>query len=108
MNGNSIGIIVNTIFIIIGTVILTGTTIKMLKNSFSPVKSINATVTDKQTYLRRTFHLKTPNCEQKYIITFMSGKKKLSFYVSPFSYNGYKINQTGILKYKGTKLIDFK
>ena len=34
--------------------------------------------------------------------------KKKSFYVSQFSYNGYRVNERGTLKYKGDKLIEFK
>ena len=45
---------------------------------------------------------------EKYVIVFSVGGKKKSFYVSQFSYNGYRINEKGTLKYKGDKLIDFK
>ena len=41
------------------------------------------------------------------IVFSVNGKKK-SFYVSQFSYNGYKVNEKGTLKYKGNKLISFK
>ena len=42
-----------------------------------------------------------------YAVLSIDGKKK-SFYVSQFSYNGYRVNEKGLLKYKGDKLIEFK
>lgn len=48
-----------------------------------------------------------PHTEQKYVITFLVNNKKISFEVSELSYNGYKLNQKGILTYKGTRIIDF-
>jgi len=45
---------------------------------------------------------------EKYVIVFSVGGKKKSFYVSEFSYGGYRINEKGVLKYKGDKIVDFK
>ena len=45
---------------------------------------------------------------EKHVIVFSVGGKKKSFYVSQFSYNGYRVNERGTLKYKGDKLIEFK
>ena len=45
--------------------------------------------------------------EQRYFVTFLVNGKHRSFSVSKFSYNGYRIGETGTLKFKGDRLIDF-
>jgi hypothetical protein len=41
------------------------------------------------------------------VVTFSAEGKRLSFYVSAFSYAGYTINESGMLTYKGDRLIGF-
>jgi len=43
----------------------------------------------------------------KYAVTFLTDGKKKSFYVSEFSYNGYRKGEKGTLTYQGDRLIDF-
>ncbi len=43
-----------------------------------------------------------------YTVVFEAKGKKYSFRVSEFSYGGYKVGQTGTLKYRGHRLIDFR
>ena len=45
--------------------------------------------------------------QEKYTIVFSTTDKKLAFNVSEFSYNGYNIGESGTLKYKGHKIIEF-
>lgn len=80
--------------------------IKFFKNRYSAVKTVNATVTDKYKCQTgsKTYGELTPEC---YTVVFLTKNKKLSFNVSEFSYNNYKIDETGILKYKGKRIIDF-
>ncbi len=109
MDGNSVGFAINVILGIISIGLFMCIAIRIFRDKFSAEKSVKATVIDKQTYLQEQFFkTQAPKTEQKYIVTFMSGKKKMSFNVSPLSYNGYKVNQTGMLKYKGSKIIDFR
>lgn len=42
------------------------------------------------------------------MVAFMANGKKRYFYVSEFSYGGYRINETGTLKYRGDRLLSFK
>ena len=81
--------------------------IRMVKGRLSPVKSVSATVIDKykaQSVSRFSGALK-PQC---YMVVFSAGEKKLSFSVSEFSFqHGYQIGEKGMLKYRGTKIIDF-
>ena len=39
---------------------------------------------------------------------FSVGEKKKSFYVSQFSYGGYRVGEKGTLKHKGDRLIGFE
>ena len=80
--------------------------IRFIQDRCSPVKTVKATVVHKQTV--EVFSKYSGNGKHtKYAVTFQAGQKKLSFYVSEFSYHGYRVNETGTLKYKGSRLIDF-
>lgn len=80
--------------------------IRFIINRSAPTKTVKATVTDKQTV--ETFSKYSGNGNvTKYVVVFSAEGKKKSFYVSHFSYNGYRINEKGTLKYKGDRLISF-
>ena len=81
--------------------------IKAIKNKYAPIKSVKAVVIDK--HIIETFSKYSGNGKhEKYVIVFSVDGKKKSFYVSQFSYGGYRVNEKGTLKYKGDKLIEFK
>ena len=80
---------------------------KLIWNKVAPVKTVKAEVFDKY----------KPNIVSKYprnfkqescIVVFKTKDKKLSFTVSAFSYNNYRIKEKGTLKYKGNQIISFK
>ena len=104
----SIGDSINTIFLFVGIVITVGLLLRIILNKYGNEKEIEAKVINKQYYqsrlARKAENFRDEDC---YVVTFLAGDKKLSFYVSEYSYNGYRINQKGTLKYKGTMLIDF-
>ncbi len=79
---------------------------RFLKNRLAPVKTVKAQVVDKN---KVTFFSKTGKNGKstRYAVVFMVEGKKLSFYVSEFSYGGYRKGETGTLKYKGDRIIDF-
>jgi hypothetical protein len=79
---------------------------KVLKNKLAPVKTVRAVVKDKQKIESFTKYRGTGKAE-RYCIVFEAQEKRLSFYVSRFSYAHYRINDTGTLKYKGDRIIDF-
>lgn len=107
--GNIFGNIVNFIFALIGAIIVIGIIIKLTINLFSKEKSIKAIVVDKQSYDEQIYRKsQAPFEKKKYVITFQCGNKHRYFDVSELSYNGYRVNQKGILRYKGSQLIDFK
>ncbi len=43
----------------------------------------------------------------KYVVVFSVEGKKKSFYVSEFSYASYRPGESGTLRYKGDRIIDF-
>ena len=45
---------------------------------------------------------------EKYMIAFSVDGKTKRFQVSQFSYNGYQVNEKGMLTYKGNQLIKFE
>ena len=73
----------------------------------APTKIVSATVVDKQK--TDTFSKYSGSGKQKkYVIIFSVNGKKHAFYVSKFSYDGYRIGEKGKLTYKGNKLLSFQ
>ena len=101
----------STVICVIGILIFvfcwTMIAIKFFKNRNSSVLSVRATVVDKYVH---TPVSKMPGefAPESYMIVFMVGNEKLQFAVSEYSYNKYKVKDTGTLKYQGNRLIDFK
>ncbi len=102
MPGNIVGIVLISIWLLAFAAIM----IKHIRNRYAPIKSANAVVIDKQ-IIESFSKYAGDGKHKKYVVVFLSNDKKLSFYVSAFSYGGYKINEKGVLKYKGSRLIDF-
>lgn len=76
------------------------------KNIFAPVTIVDATVVHKQKV--ETFSKYSGTGKHvKYAVTFLAKDKRLSFYVSSLSYDGYKVGESATLTYKGDRLIDF-
>lgn len=80
--------------------------IRAIRNKKGKVKSVPAEVVGKQTVENFSKYSGTGK-QVRYVVNFAAGGKKLSFYVSEFSYHGYKKGEKGTLKYRGDRLIDF-
>ena len=107
MPENISNIVIITFFLGVGVFALFSILIRMLKNKHAPIKAVKAVVVDKHKV--ETFSKYSGNGKsEKYVIVFSVDGKKKSFYVSQFSYNGYRVNEKGTLKYKGDKLIEFE
>ena len=107
MPENISNIVILSLFIGIGALAMVSLFIRTMKNRYEPIKAVKAVVIDKNKI--ETFSKYSGNGKaEKYVIVFSVNGKKKSFYVSQFSYNGYRINEKGTLKYKGDKLIEFK
>lgn len=101
------GYVVNIIFVILIAVLSFSIIIRSVKNRFSAEKCVSATVINKEAYTKQTMSHQGPRTTRKYTITFLAGTERMYFDVSEFSYSDYEINQTGTLKYKGSRIIDF-
>jgi len=80
---------------------------KLIWNKCAPVKTVKAEVFDKY---KLNIVSKYPGVskQESYIVVFKTKGKKLSFNISEFSYDNYRIKEKGTLKYKGSKIISFK
>ena len=107
MPENISNIIIISLFVGVGALAVVSLLVKAVKNRYAPIKTVKAVVIDKNKV--EAFSKYSGNGKsEKYVIVFSVEGKKKSFYVSQFSYNGYRINEKGTLKYKGDKLIEFK
>lgn len=107
MPDNFASIVIASLFIGIGLLALVRILIKTVKNRHAPIKTAEATVIDKHTV--KAFSQYSGNGKQeKYVVVFSVNGKKKAFYVSQFSYNGYRVNEKGTLKYKGDRIIEFR
>lgn len=99
--------IVNVIAISLFLGVWVSIIIKFVLNRRATVKTVKAKIVDKY---KPDIATKYPGVfkTESYIVVFETKSKKLSFNVSEFSYENYKINEKGILKYKGNKIIEFK
>ena len=107
MPENISNIVIASLFMGVGVLALVSLLVKAIKNRYAPIKTVKAVVVDKNKVETFSKYSGTGKHE-KYVIVFSVGGKKKSFYVSRFSYDGYRVNEKGMLKYKGDKLIEFK
>ena len=107
MPENISNIVIVSLFMGVGALALVSVLVKVVKNRYAPIKTVKAVVVDKNKVETFSKYSGTGKSE-KYVIVFSVEGKKKSFYVSQFSYNGYRVNEKGMLKYKGDKLIEFK
>ncbi len=99
--------VISLLFLAFWLFIIVAVVVRKLRSRFSPVKKVRAVVVDKHTvefFSKYAGNGKT----EKYVVTFSAEGKRLSFYVSAFSYAGYTINESGTLTYQGDRLIGFR
>jgi len=78
-------------------------------SSVGPVKQVKARVIDKNIWYTTGEKAKGYQKKPNYVIVFSIGNgKKKSFYVSELSYGGYHVGESGTLKYRGDRIIEFK
>ena len=107
MPENIASIVIASLFLGLGLLAAVRTVSKLLQSRYGPIRTVKAVVADKQTV--ETFSKYSGTGKSvKYMVIFLVDGKKKSFYVSQFSYNGYRINEKGTLKYRGDRLIGFK
>ena len=106
MPENIASIVVLSLFVGISVFAFVSLLVKLIKNRVAPVRTVKAVVLDKQKVVIFSKYSGTGK-QEKYVVVFSVDGKKKSFYVSQFSYGGYRLNEKGTLKYQGDKLIDF-
>lgn len=107
MPENIASIVIVSLFLALGILAVARTLAKLVRNRYAPIKTVKAQIIDKQKI--EVFSKYSGNGKsEKYVIVFSVDGKKKSFYVSQFSYNGYRVKEKGTLKYKGDRLIEFK
>ena len=107
MPDNLANMIISSVFVGIGILASVKVFMKVVANHHAPVETVKAVVIDKQKV--ESFSKYTGNGKNiKYVVLFSADGRKRSYYVSEFSYNGYRVNQKGKLKFKGDRLIEFK
>lgn len=107
MPENIASIVIVSLFLGLGALALARTLAKLVRNRYAPIKTVKAEIIDK--HKMEVFSKYSGNGKsEKYVIVFSVDGKKKSFYVSSFSYNGYRVKEKGTLKYKGDRLIEFK
>ena len=83
-----------------------GILVWFINRKYGKIKTANTTVVHKQ--VNEVFSKYSGTGKTyKYYVTFRFNGKRKSFSVSELSYNGYREGETGTLKYKGDRLIDF-
>ena len=81
--------------------------IKLLFRRLGPVKTVKAKVVEK--HKTETFSKYSGNGKSvRYVVTFEIAGKRKGFYVSEFSYGGYRKGETGTLQYRGDKIVRFE
>ena len=104
MTGN----IINIIFTAVGVMIAAGIIIRIIKSRRCAERRVTARVVDTQKYTQTIMSKEqAPFEKERYVVAFLSGNKRLTFYVSREFYNRCEINQTGTLVYKGSRITDF-
>ena len=107
MPENISNIVIISLFIGVGALAMVSIIARTIKNRYASVKTVKAVVIDKHIVENFSKHSGAGKHEKFVVVFSVEGKKK-SFYISQFSYNGYRVNEKGTLKYKGDKLIEFK
>jgi hypothetical protein len=88
------------------TALLILSAVSIFRRFFAKPKTVSAEVVGKQTV--EWFSKYAGNGKRtRYVVNFLVEGKKKSFYVSEFSYNGYRKGERGTLTYQGDRLIDF-
>lgn len=81
--------------------------IRLIQGKLGSIKTVKAIVTNK--YIAKSFSKYSGNgTKEKYVIVFSVNGKKKYFQVSQFSYDGYQVNETGTLTYRGNTLVKFE
>ena len=81
--------------------------VRIIYTSLQSKKTVKATIVEKHISERVSKYAGDGRPKTCIVVFSIEGKTK-SFQVSEFSYDGYQVNDTGMLTYKGNRLIKFE
>lgn len=81
--------------------------LRMVRSKYGRIHTVKAKVIDKNK-IESFDKYKGNGKHTKYVIVFETEGKKRSFYVSELSFGGYRIGETGTLKYRGDRIMEFQ
>ena len=98
-----------TRYIIPGVVILlwVAVIVRFLRNSFGRIRTVEAVVVDKHKPEGFSQYAGSGRKNRHVVVFEFEGKRK-GFYVSEFSYDGYRLKERGTLTYRGERLLGFE
>ncbi len=103
---NIVRFVLPSLFMVVWILVIVHVIAKKVKSRRASIETVPAVIVDK--HIIESFSKYSGNGKsEKYVVVFSVDGKKKGFYVSPFSYDGYRINEKGTLKYKGDELISF-
>lgn len=88
-------------------VVILRVVLKAHKRKHTPPKTVTATIIDKGK-IEAVTRYGALDKRSRHTVTFSAEGKRLSFCVSSAAYDGYRLNTTGTLTYRGDQLIDFQ
>lgn len=107
MSGDTIAILIFSVFMGLLILIYSVPVIRILQSKFGSTKTVQAVVANK--YRSKPFSKYAgAGKSEKYVIVFSVDGKKKYFQVSQSSYEGYQVNETGTLIYKGNRIVKFE
>ena len=103
-----IGNVIAAVFGAAALVIAVMVALKLYRRRFSRAVRAAAEVVNKETYVTEVMGKeRLPHTERRYVLSFMSGGRKLDFYVSAAMYESCSVGDRGNIEYKGDSLINF-
>ena len=100
-------ILIGIPFMVFLAFLLIAPIVRIIYTSLQSEKTVKATVVEKHISEHVSKYAGTGKPKQCMVVFSIDGKRK-GFQVSEFSYDGYKVNDTGMLTYKGNRLIKFE
>ena len=83
-----------------------GILVWLFSRKYGKTKIVNATVVNKQIVEGFSKYAGSTKAKRYYVTFLINGKRK-SFSVSQVSYKGYRKGESGTLKYRADRLLDF-
>lgn len=81
---------------------------RFLRGRIGPVRTVKAVVADKNKIESFSKYSGTGKTVRYSVVFETENGRRVSFWVSEFSWKGYRLKERGTLTYRGDRLLDFK